>query len=291
METKAHKGKIILLMILAVIVFSLFLKLDSLFSVANTLASRGWALLPILCVILLIRMIFAGLVVLIILPLILRSGSWRGWLPDYLRIDMKIVLLGFLSFVVFGTLATVISLSMGIFQGDLSAVFAFPDIRPDPDVIGWGFFLLALVPGIWEELAFRGLIQSKLRTTFSILVSILLSSLFFSLYHLSNLVTQSPAQALPGVIMAFFFGIGWGYMTIKTRSVIPAMISHYLVDSMGQIFLVVDNTDPALATGFFLLLTLLFPIFNVILTKITYRQRHLTSTTIPSYELFQKERT
>ena len=290
METKAHKGKIILLMILAVIVFSLFLKLDSLFSVANTLASRGWALLPILCVILLIRMIFAGLVVLIILPLILRSGSWRGWLPDYLRIDMKIVLLGFLSFVVFGTLATVISLSMGIFQGDLSAVFAFPDIRPDPDVIGWGFFLLALVPGIWEELAFRGLIQSKLRTTFSILVSILLSSLFFSLYHLSNLVTQSPAQALPGVIMAFFFGIGWGYMTIKTRSVIPAMISHYLVDSMGQIFLVVDNTDPALATGFFLLLTLLFPIFNVILTKITYRQRHLTSTTIPSYELFQKER-
>ena len=102
-------------------------------------------------------------------------------------------------------------------------------------MIGWGYFLLALVPGIWEELAFRGLIQSKFRTTFSITASILLSSLFFGLYHLSNLVTQSPSQAIPGVIMAFFFGIAWGYMTVKARSVVPAMISHYLVDSMGQI--------------------------------------------------------
>ena len=290
MKTKAPKGKLIFLVILATIVFSIFIILDSLFSVANTLASRGWSLLPILFVIVLIRMIFAGLVVLIILPLILRSGSWRDWLPGYLRIDRKIVLLGLLSFAVFATLATVISLSMGIFKGDLSAVFAYPDIRLDPDVIGWGYFLLALVPGIWEELAFRGLIQSKLRTAFSIPASILLSSLFFGLYHLSNMLTQSPSQALPGVIMAFFFGIGWGYMTVKARSVIPAMISHYLVDSMGQIFLGVNNTDPALATGFFLLLTLLFPIFNMILTKVTYKQRHLT-TAILSYELFQKERT
>jgi membrane protease YdiL (CAAX protease family) len=290
MKTKAPKGKLIFLVILATIVFSIFIILDSLFSVANTLASRGWSLLPILFVIVLIRMIFAGLVVLIILPLIIRSGSWRDWLPGYLRIDRKIVLLGLLSFAVFATLATVISLSMGIFKGDLSAVFAYPDIRLDPDVIGWGYFLLALVPGIWEELAFRGLIQSKLRTAFSIPASILLSSLFFGLYHLSNMLTQSPSQALPGVIMAFFFGIGWGYMTVKARSVIPAMISHYLVDSMGQIFLGVNNTDPALATGFFLLLTLLFPIFNMILTKVTYKQRHLT-TTILSYELFQKERT
>jgi membrane protease YdiL (CAAX protease family) len=129
-------------------------------------------------------------------------------------------------------------------------MFAFPDIRPDPDVIGWGYFLLALVPGIWEELAFRGLIQSKLRTAFSTPTSILLSSLFFSLYHLSNLVNQAPAQVISGMVMAFFFGIGWGTMTIKARSVIPAMISHYLVDSMGQIFLNVDGTDPALATGF-----------------------------------------
>ena len=100
-------------------------------------------------------MIFAGLAVLIILPFILRAGSWRDWLPGYLRIDPKIVLLGILSFAVFGALATVISLSMGIFKGDLSAVFAFPDIRPDPDVIGWGYFLLALVPEFGKNWLFE----------------------------------------------------------------------------------------------------------------------------------------
>ena len=277
METKNSKVKIILLVILATTVFSIFLKLDSLFSVANTLASRGWPLLPILLVMVLIRMLFAGLVVLIILPLILRSGSWRDWLPAYLRINRKIVLLGLLSFAVFSTLATAISLGMGIFKGDLSAIFAFPDIRPDPDVIGWGYFLLALVPGIWEELAFRGLIQTKLRTAFSIPISILLSALFFSLFHLSNLVNQAPAQAISGMIMAFFFGIGWGYMTIGSRSVIPAMISHYLVDSLGLIFMNVNDTNPALATGYFLLLTLLFPIFNIVLTKLVYRQESVMS--------------
>jgi len=273
MENKTGKGKIILGVLLSTILFSAFLKFDSIFQVVNFLVEKGWSLLSILLVSVLIRMIFAGLVVLIVIPLILRSGYWRGWLSEYLRIDLKIVLLGILSFVVFGVFATFVSLGMGIFKGDLSAVFAFPDIRPDPDVIGWGYFLLALVPGIWEELAFRGLIQSKFRTVFSPTVSILLSSLFFGLYHLSNMVTQSPSQAIPGVIMAFFFGIGWGYMTFRSRSVVPAMISHYLVDSMGQIFLGIDSMDPALTTGFFLLLTLLFPIFNIVLVKIIYKKR------------------
>jgi membrane protease YdiL (CAAX protease family) len=163
------------------------------------------------------------------------------------------VLLGILSFVVFCVLATVISLGMGIFEGDLAIVFAYPDIRPDPDVIGWGYFLLSLVPGIWEELAFRGLIQSKLREVFSSTLSVLLSAVFFGLFHFSNIVTQAPSQVIFGVIMAFFFGIGWGFMTVRARSVIPAMISHYLVDSTGKIFLSVDSSNPALVTGFFVL--------------------------------------
>jgi membrane protease YdiL (CAAX protease family) len=270
MKNKTGRGMVILRVTLAVILFSVFLKFDSILSVANTLVDWGWSLVPILLISVLIRMIFAAMVVLIVLSLILGFKNWRDWLPGYLRIDLKIVFLGILSFGVFCALATVISLGIGIFKGNLSPVFAFPDIRPDPDVIGWGYFLLALVPGIWEELAFRGLIQSKFRTTFSITASILLSSLFFGLYHLSNLVTQSPSQAIPGVIMAFFFGIAWGYMTVKARSVVPAMISHYLVDSMGQIFLGVNSTDPALTTGFFLLLTLLFPVFNIVLTKMMF---------------------
>jgi len=142
-------------------------------------------------------------------------------------------------------------------------------------VLGWGYFLLALVPAIWEELAFRGLIQSKLREIFSTKISILFSAAFFGLFHLSNILTQAPSLVIFGVIMAFFFGIGWGYITIRARSVVPAMISHYLVDSIGQIFLGVNSTDPALVTGFFVLLTLLFPVFNIFLAKIVYKDTDL----------------
>ena len=272
MKNKTGKGNVILRVILSVVVFSFFIKIDTLFSMMNTLAEKGWPLLVIILTAVVIRMFFAGLVVLIVLPLILGFKNWRSWLPEYLRVDSKIVLTGFISFGVFCTLATIVSVGMGIFKADLSTVFSFPDIRPDPDVIGWGYFLLALVPAIWEELAFRGLIQSKLRKVFSIKLSILLSAASFGIFHFSNLLTQSPAQALPGVILALFFGIGWGYLTVRTRSVVPAMISHYLVDSMGQIFLNVDNSDPALTTGFFLLLTLLFPVFNILLARIVYKE-------------------
>ena len=269
---RAGKGNIILRVILSVMVFSVFLKIDTLLQIGNSFVEWEWSAVPVLLAIALVRMIFAGVVVLAVLPLILGLKRLRDWLPGYLRIDLKAVLLGALSFVVFCILAAVISLGIGIFRGDLSVAFARPDLRPDPDVIGWGYFFLALVPGIWEELAFRGLILSKLQKRFSTTVSILLGAAFFSLFHFSNILTQAPSQVTGGVVMAFFFGIAWGFMTIRSRSVIPAMLSHYLVDSIGQVFIGVDSSNPALVTGFFLLLTLTFPVFNIVLAKIVYKK-------------------
>ena len=275
MENRTGKGILILLVILSMILFSVFRMIHSFFPLVNIFAEWGWSLIMIILVIVLIQMIFSGFVVLLILPLILGFKSWHDRLFRYLKIDLKIVLMGFFSFAIFCILATVISIGMGIFRRDISTVLAFPDIRPDPDVTGWGYFILALVPGIWEELAFRGLIQSKLRTAFTTKISVLLSSLFFALFHFSNIFTQAPSQVVFGVIMAFFFGLGWGFMTVRSRSIIPAVISHYLVDSVGQIFLRVDKTDPALTAGFFVLLTLLYPVFNIIFVKIMYKKKSL----------------
>lgn len=269
---RSNKIIIILRVALAVLVFSVFLKLDTLLGAADTFVGWGWSMVPVLGALVLVRIVFAGVVVLAVLPLILGSGGPLHWLPAYLRIDLKSVLLGILSFLFFCILAAAISLAAGIFKGDLSAAFAHPDLRPDPDVIGWGYFFLALIPGIWEELAFRGLIQSKLRGGFSTTVSILLSAAFFSLFHFSNLVFQPLSQVIGGVIMALFFGIAWGYMTVRSRSVIPAIISHYLVDSMGQIFLGVDSSNAALVSLFFILLTITFPLPNILLTRFMYKE-------------------
>jgi membrane protease YdiL (CAAX protease family) len=273
-ETAQGIGKeiVILWVALATLLFSVFRRGDAFLQVGNTLAEWGWSAVPIFLSMALVRSILAGTVVLAVLPLVLGHKRLRDWLPGYLRIDLKVVLLGVLSFVVFCVLAAAISLGMGILQGNLSAVFAHPDIRPDPDVVGWAYFFLALVPGIWEELAFRGLIQSKLRERFSAPASILLSATFFGLFHLTNLLTQAPSQVIGGVIMAFLFGIAWGVMTVRSRSVIPAILSHYLVDSMGQVFLGVDSANPVLVTGFFLLLTFTFPAANIALAKVMYRR-------------------
>jgi membrane protease YdiL (CAAX protease family) len=266
-------GKFIMIAraVLAVLVFSVFIKLDSIFQVMNSLAERGWSLTAILVAALGVRMLLAGFAVLFVLPPIFQMAGWRTWLPGYLQGDWKTMLLGVLSFGMFAALAVAISLPMGIFLGDTSIVFSSPDIRPDPDIIGWGYFLLALVPGLWEELAYRGLFLSKFRQAFSKNLSIFLSALFFGLFHLSNLVNQAPDQALSGVVMAFFFGIGWGTLTTRSGSVLPAVISHYLVDSLGWIFFGVDSADPALVTGFYLLLTLLFPVGNIMLARWFYK--------------------
>jgi len=275
MENRTGKKTLILLVILSMILFSVFRMIHSFFPFVNSFDEWGWSLLMIILVIVLIQMISSGFGVLIILPLILGFKSWHERLFRYLKIYLKIVLMGFLSFAAFCILAAIISIGMGIFKGDISTVLAFPDIRPDPDVTGWGYFILALIPGIWEELAFRGMIQSKLQTIFTTKISVLLSSLFFALFHFSNIFTQAPPQVVFGVIMAFFFGLGWGYMTVKSRSIIPAVISHYLVDSVGQIFLRIDKSDLALTTGFFMSLTLLFPVLNIILVKIMYKKNSL----------------
>ncbi len=272
MKKRSDKAMLILKLFVSVLLFSVFIKLDSILGLVDYLVELGWPLWLIVSASVLTRMIFAGIVVLVILPDILGFRRFRNWITENLRVSPKIVVSGVFSFLIFAGLGTIISLSMGIFKLDFGAVFAKPNIQPDPDVIGWGYFLLALVPGIWEELAFRGLILSKSRQVFSTKASVLLSATFFGLFHFSNLLNQSPGQAIPGVFMAFCFGIGWGYLTVRSRSVVPAILSHYLVDSLGQMFFAVETSNPMLLTVYLLTLTLLFPVFNVILARVIYKE-------------------
>ena len=82
MKNSSGKRVVILRVILSVILFSLFIKIDSIFSVMNTLADRDWSLLVIILAAVLIRMTFAGFVVLIILPMILGLKVGESGYPD-----------------------------------------------------------------------------------------------------------------------------------------------------------------------------------------------------------------
>jgi len=78
------------------------------------------------------------------------------------------------------------------------------------------FVLICLVPGIMEEIAFRGLIQHWLQTALKPWRAILLTSFLFTMLHLSILTFP--------YIFALSVLLGWTKW--KTNSLYPSMIIH-----------------------------------------------------------------
>lgn len=90
-----------------------------------------------------------------------------------------------------------------------------------PNMDGFGFigvlFVIALVPAVMEEVMFRGVLLSGMRS-FGTCGAVLLCGLFFSLYH------QNPAQT----IYQFCCGACFALVAIRAGSILPTMLSHFL---------------------------------------------------------------
>ncbi|MCJ7649250.1 MAG: CPBP family intramembrane metalloprotease, partial [Candidatus Lokiarchaeota archaeon] len=48
---------------------------------------------------------------------------------------------------------------------------------------------------------------------------------------------------IPQVFYAGLLGFVFGYMVIRTNSLIPGIIAHYLINSVGQFFTYIDYVD------------------------------------------------
>jgi sodium transport system permease protein len=77
-------------------------------------------------------------------------------------------------------------------------------------------FLLAVSPGVCEELVFRGAFLGLLRRTGAVRSAVLASSAFFALIHL-NVFRFAPT---------FLLGLVLAALVVRTRSVFPAMVFH-----------------------------------------------------------------
>jgi len=126
---------------------------------------------------------------------------------------------------------------LGDFQPDPSVVFGSPRFTSQGFIYGWFFFVLMLIPGIWEEWAFRGVIIPLNSKKYSKLWVLIISSATFGLLHLSNILAgQNWISTLFQVLYATELGFLFGYVFIKTKSLLPSIIIHYLIDSLGQFF-------------------------------------------------------
>lgn len=96
-----------------------------------------------------------------------------------------------------------------------------------------------MLVGLFEEFAFRGLIlYAFLRSWedkhFGVLKAVLISSIIFGIGHLATVMT---GNTLPGAIFqaasTTISGILYAALVLYGRSIWPAVIGHFLVDSIG----------------------------------------------------------
>ncbi|MBN1163732.1 MAG: CPBP family intramembrane metalloprotease [Candidatus Krumholzibacteriota bacterium] len=90
------------------------------------------------------------------------------------------------------------------------------------------------LPSAFEEVGWRGIMLTLFMATCSKRRSILISAGAFALLHLLNLLSGRETVWVVGqVAWAFCMGIFYGYLFVKTGSLIPPMLVHYL----GNVFI------------------------------------------------------
>jgi len=85
------------------------------------------------------------------------------------------------------------------------------------------------LPSILEEVAFRGVILALFLRFYNQPKAVLFSALGFGAIHLGNLLSGGePVWVAEQAVWAAILGMFYGYVTLKTDSLLPAMIVHYL---------------------------------------------------------------
>ncbi len=87
-----------------------------------------------------------------------------------------------------------------------------------PEKFIFGVMVIAVTPGICEELFFRGYVFSALKGKLKVVTAILLSAALFGAFHMS-LVKFLPTAFLGGMI---------AYIGYRTKSIVPGMVIHFL---------------------------------------------------------------
>ena len=97
-----------------------------------------------------------------------------------------------------------------------------------------GIVVVAIIPGIGEELVFRGLVQNHVyRITKNIHVAIWLGALLFSLFHLQ----------FYGLVPRMLLGALFGYMYYFSGNIIYPMVAHFVNNGFTLIMLYLYHNE------------------------------------------------
>lgn len=218
---------------------------------------------------------------LLIVPRSLNLPERKQSLKEYLKtiglkFDNKIVrniLLGIGCSMIFFFSTYITSNLFGHYTFDLDVIFGTPG--SSIALFGWFFLIIMLIPGIWEEVAFRGVITKLNLRRYSQRTTWIIVSILFGLFHFVNLlVGRYLVLTILQVIYAALLGFLFGYMFIKTKSLIPSIIAHYLIDSVGQLFLFTSFENITQLILFAVIGVGIIPtVFGMLLIKLVVRDK------------------
>jgi membrane protease YdiL (CAAX protease family) len=182
------------------------------------------------------------LTLFVVVPYVLRlpggRTSFRQYLDD-IRLShtkplFELVLLALSCYLILALCqaagSVVYRLSQGLpLTGDfLAGVF---DLRRDlpPQSQSW----LVSLPSIFEEVAFRGVVLALFLRYYTRWKAITIAAIAFGALHSLNLLNETePIWVLGQVVWASIFGLFYGVLAIRSDSLIPPMLVHYL----GNVF-------------------------------------------------------
>ena len=218
---------------------------------------------------------------LIIVPRSLDLPEGKQFLKEYiktigLKFNNKIVrniLLGIGCSIIFFISTYITANLFGHYIFDLEVIFGTPG--SSIALFGWFLFIIMLIPGIWEEVAFRGVITKLNLRRYSQRTTWIIVSVLFGLFHFVNLlVGRYLVLTILQVIYAALLGFLFGYMFIKTKSLIPSIIAHYLIDSVGQLFLFTSFENMAQLILFAVIGVGIIPtVFGMLLIKLVVKDK------------------
>lgn len=183
------------------------------------------------------------LTIFILVPFVLRlpkgKRTYRQYLDDIgltrMQPFIKLMLLAVSCYVILALSQIAASLVYRFFEGlPITLDFIRRVINFSGDLPPGSSSMLISIPSAFEEAAFRGIVLTVFLNKYSENKSIVFSSLGFGLMHVLNLANGADFIWVMGqIVWAFIIGLFYGYTFVKTRSLLPPMIVHYL----GNVFI------------------------------------------------------
>lgn len=162
----------------------------------------------------------------------------------------------FIAFILFGLSVCMISNIVTMSYSSIFEKIGYPMqsgetyYSSDPIVIILMIICTALLPALFEEFAFRGVILGLLRK-YGDFFAILISSICFAFMH--STILQIP--------FALSIGLVLGFITVKSNSLLPAICIHFINNLISVLETIFANTLGDSAAGSITMFIMFFCIF------------------------------